>query len=66
MSTFEYNNKADYKPQGKMFFFQENLAEDGSKKRTDADDYTYVRSVCIIDGDVFKKLIKNYSKESCQ
>ena len=47
-----------------MFFLQKNLTYDCSEKRTDAYDDTNVRSVCIIDGDVFKKLIKDYSKKS--
>ena len=55
------NGKADNKPQRQMFFLEKNLAEDCSEKRADTYDNTYVRSICIIDGDVFKKLIKDYS-----
>ena len=49
-----------------MFFLKKNLAEDCSEKRTDAYDDTNVRSVCIIDGNVFKKLIKDYSGKACK
>ena len=49
-----------------MFFLQKNLTEDCSEKRADTYDNTYVRSICIINGDIFQKLIKDYSKKAGQ
>ena len=49
-----------------MLFLQKNLAENCGEKRTDTNDNTYVRCVCVINRYVFKKLVKYYSRKTCK